>query len=152
MSPLRELPSINSESLKLPTLYSLFSTVIVLEKKKGVSLLLLDADLHDLQHLALPQRLPRSGCWVRNCNILFDKIVLSSRYFLFGWKKTVVMDVGGEHCHWNYKCLVRFLPIINIFIFLYNKFIFKLWKLICGSDRNSGSNNLCVSLFISQFF
>jgi len=20
-------------------------------------------------------------------------------YFLFGWKKTVVMDVGGEHCH-----------------------------------------------------
>merc|ERR1719449_527465 len=20
-------------------------------------------------------------------------------YFLFGWKKTVVMDIGGEHCH-----------------------------------------------------
>ena len=20
-------------------------------------------------------------------------------YFMFGWKKTVVVDVGGEHCH-----------------------------------------------------
>ena len=20
-------------------------------------------------------------------------------YFVFGWKKTVVVDVGGEHCH-----------------------------------------------------
>ena len=35
------------------------------------------------------------------------------RYFLFGWKKTVVMDVGGEHCHWYWRCskrnLVRFV-------------------------------------------
>ena len=31
----------------------------------GVALLLPDADLHDLQHLALSQRLPRSSCWVR---------------------------------------------------------------------------------------
>ena len=64
----------------------------------GVALLLSHAGLHDLQHLALPQRLPRSGCGVRN-SLFWTGIIFALRYFLFGWKKTVVMDVGGEHCH-----------------------------------------------------
>ena len=34
--------------------------------------------------------MPHQVCWITDP--LF-------RYFIFGWKKTAVMDMGGEHCH-----------------------------------------------------
>lgn len=40
-------------------------------------------------------------------------------YFLFGWKKSVVVDVT-EHCHWN-NCFMYYLNVKMNYILIYHK-------------------------------
>ena len=65
----------------------------------GVALLLPDAGIHDLQHLALSQRHPRSSFWVRDWKVIF--LLLAKKCFIFKIFPVWLEEDSGDGYWWR---------------------------------------------------